>query len=309
MGKIDIAIVGAGAVGANLAEQIVNTKLAQIHFLASGERFLRLEKNGTLVNGDKLAIPVYSPETVKSTPDLVLLCVKATQLAQTLEEIAPTVGEKTQVLSFLNGVESEEIIAERFGWHRTLYGYVVGIDAMRTDNHTRVSERGLHVFGRADNTEPSAEVRMLESVFKECEVRYDIPTDMKHSLWWKFMVNVGINPVSAILRAPYGVLQTSKHAQRLMSDSIKEVRLIAAKQGVTLSDEDVSRWHKILSSLDADAETSMLQDVNAKRETEVGIFCDTVCKMGVSLGVATPLNKTMASMLHAINDARLSPQS
>ncbi len=302
MKKLEVLVMGAGAVGVNLAEQLLHSKLAGVRFLANASRAAKLNSEGVLLNDTLLNLRCVTPEELEKAPDLIILTVKAGQLQDALSEMAPAVGESTQILSLLNGIESEELIAQQFGWHRTLYGYVVGIDATRRGNHTRGEVRGTYYFGRRENSTLAPEVQMVHDLFESAGLAFEVPEDMRHSLWWKFMVNVGINPVSAILRAPYGVFQHSKFARQLMSDSIKEVRQIAAKEGVTLSPADVEKWYGILAGLDPSGETSMLQDVLAARQTEVSIFCDVVTKLGRQHGVATPLNATMSLMLHSIDE-------
>ncbi|MCA1783985.1 MAG: hypothetical protein LC679_18000 [Intrasporangiaceae bacterium] len=66
-------------------------------------------------------------------------------------------------------------------------------------------------------------------------------------MWWKFMVNVGINQPSAVLRAPYGAFQKPAPAYALMMALVAEVRAVAAAEGVDLTEDDVERWHTVLA--------------------------------------------------------------
>ncbi|MHC4519703.1 MAG: ketopantoate reductase family protein, partial [Planctomycetota bacterium] len=197
-------------------------------------------------------------------------------------------------------IESEEQIAAVYGWERTLYGYVVGIDATRSGREVRALSRGKLVFGREKNEVVSERADMVGEIFERAGVAYQIPVDMMRQLWWKFMVNVGINPLSAILRAPYGVFQQCADARLLMEESIGEVLPLAAAEGVQLDRDDVTRWQTILKGLDPTGKTSMLQDVEAGRETEVDIFCGAVSRLGRKHGIATPLNDAMGRVIRAI---------
>lgn len=295
-----VVIVGAGAVGASLAGQLVACAANRVLFAARGERLRRLREGALRVNGQALDVGVVSVEAPAEAVDLLILTVKAPQLVEALEDIKGLVGEGTTILSLLNGIESEEQIATVYGWERTLYGYVVGIDATRSGRKVRALSRGKFVFGRERNEVVSERAAMAGEIFERAGVAHEIPVDMMRQLWWKFMVNVGINPLSAILRAPYGVFQECEDARSLMEASIEEVLPLAAAEGVQLNHDEVMRWQTILAGLDPTGKTSMLQDVEAGRETEVDIFCGAVSRLGRKHDIATPLNDMMGRMICAI---------
>ena len=296
----NVVIVGAGAVGASLAAQLVDCDANRVFFAAGGERLARLQEAPLYVNGELLDVGVLPIDSAAVDVDLLILTVKAPQLAGALVEIERLVGEGTTILSLLNGIESEAEIAAVYGWKRTLYGFVVGIDATRSGRQVRALSRGRFVFGQEKNKVVSKRAAGVGKIFERAGVAYDIPADMMRQLWWKFMVNVGINPLSAILRAPYGVFQDCDEACALMEASMEEVLPLARAEGVKLDHDDVASWQMTLMGLDPTGKTSMLQDVEARRETEVDIFCGAVSRLGRKHGIATPLNDTMGQMIRAI---------
>ncbi|MFN2318405.1 MAG: ketopantoate reductase family protein [Dermatophilaceae bacterium] len=125
---------------------------------------------------------------------------------------------------------------------------------------------------------------------------------MRHQMWWKFMVNVGINQPSAVLRAPYGAFQKPAPAYALMMALVAEVRAVAAAEGVDLTEDDVERWHTVLAGQPAEGMTSMHQDVLAGRPTEVDIFAGRVVELGRTHGLAVPHNQTLLWILRALGE-------
>jgi transposase len=77
--------------------------------------------------------------------------------------------------------------------------------------------------GELRNTRPSQRVLRVQKAFDRAEIPYEIPEEMNRRLWWKLMVNAGINQASAVMRAPYGVFQSSQDAQSLMEALMREV--------------------------------------------------------------------------------------
>jgi 2-dehydropantoate 2-reductase len=83
-----------------------------------------------------------------------------------------------------------------------------------------------------------------------------------------------------------------------MDAAIAEVRRLSAAEGHPLTDEDVGRWREVMAGLDPDGKTSMLQDVEAQRKTEVEMFAGVVCRLGESHGIATPTNAMLLELIH-----------
>ncbi|MFW5788642.1 MAG: ketopantoate reductase family protein [Spirochaetota bacterium] len=122
---------------------------------------------------------------------------------------------------------------------------------------------------------------------------------MVRTLWWKFMINVGINQASAILRASYGVFQRSEHARALMRAAMDEVIRLSRATGTGLTDADLAAWFETLATLDPGGKTSMLQDVEAGRPTEVDLFADTVVRLAGEHGLDAPVNRTFGQIIRA----------
>lgn len=91
--------------------------------IAQGKRKERLENRGVTVNGVNYHFPICTPEEGRET-DLVIMAVKDMGLQQAIEDIRNFVGDRTQILCVMNGVESEEKVAAAYGWNHVLYSYM-----------------------------------------------------------------------------------------------------------------------------------------------------------------------------------------
>ena len=301
-----IAILGAGAMGGLYASHFAAHGSFDVQFVAAGGRAMRLRDDGLRVNGAWLDFTVADPgaPAPAASADLVLVAVKHHDMTQALEDCRSIVGEETTFISVMNGLDSEEAIAAAFGVEKVLYCVALGMDAERIGNDVRFRQPGRLVFGEAENSETGARVRRVQEALDRAGLAWDTPADMLRALWWKFMVNVGINQASAVMRAPYGVFKSSDPARFLMDALIGEVVELSRYAGVHLDDSDVDRWHQVLANQPDGGKTSMLQDVEAGRRTEVDVFAGKVIALGERYRSATPYNQAVASILRGVGAPR-----
>ena len=296
-----VVILGAGAIGAVYASKFFQAADFSTALLASGPRYDRLRREGLVVNGQTYHIPVRRVEDESAPPaDLVLVAVKFHHLPQAVRDLRNVIGEETVILSVMNGLDSEEMLGAAYGPDKVLYAVSVGMDGQRQGNRITYTNAGKIVFGEADNRQISPRVRRVQAAFDRAGIAYETPPDMLRAMWWKFMVNVGMNQASAVLRAPYSVFQTMPEAQALMESLMREVVALAPAEGVHLAEQDIAEWYPILHRLAPQGQTSMLQDIEAGRKTEVEMFAGKVVALGEKHGIPTPVNETLLRLIRVL---------
>ncbi len=295
-----IHIVGAGAMGAAYAALFRAAPDFRVAFVARGERHRRLAQQTLKVNGHAYDIPVIHPDEGARRADLVLVALKHHHLKAALEDINALVGEDTVILSVMNGLESEEIIGAVCGRQGLVYAVAVGIDAVRQGDAFVFGSPGRIIFGRDPLVSGDPVVARLREALTRAAIPHEVPADIRRVLWWKFMVNVGVNQASAVLGAPYGVFQTSPDARALMVALMQEVIALGERKGVALGTADIDAWLDILATLSPAGKTSMLQDIEAGRKTEVALFAGHVVTLGAQHQVPTPVNATILKIIKAL---------
>ncbi len=229
--------------------------------------------------------------------------MKNHHLEEAIGEMAPFVGEGTVFLSVMNGIDSEERIGAAHGMEKVLYAVAVGIDALREGNAMTYTTQGKLFFGERENRVLTERVKRLQALFDRAGIVHETPEDMIRILWWKYMINVGINQTSAVLRAPYGVFQRSPEARELMESAMREVTAVAAAARVRITGEDIENWYDFLAKLSPAGKTSMLQDVEGGRKTEVEMFAGRMIELGGKYGVPVPVNETLYRIIRVIEQS------
>ena len=301
-----VTILGAGAMGAAYASLFFEMNPTCVSFMAKGERAERLQTQGIIVNEKHYAIPVVTPDDTSPPSDFVMVAVKHHHLREALPDLKQRVGKETILLSVMNGLDSEEMIAAMYGPEKVLYAVSVGIDALREGNKVVYTTQGKIFFGEAENPVLTERVKRIQEVFERAGIIYETPQDMIRILWWKFMINVGVNQSSAVLRAPFGVFQQSEEARALMEAAMREVMELAKAANVNLVEDDLTNWYNFLFTLSPNGKTSMLQDLEAGRKTEVEIFAGKVVELGQTYGIPTPVNQTLLRIIKVLEQQNYS---
>lgn len=296
-----VALVGLGALGcAYLGKMAETLPMQRIQVIAEGERAERYKKNGVVLNKKRLDFPIVSGKEARFA-DLLIFTVKFNQLAEAVRLARGAVGPDTIVISLLNGVTSEEIIAASYGWDKVLYSLSIAIDATRKEDETSLTSYGVIPFGEATNTPGSysANVSRLKEFFTRVGLRHEVPEDMKLALWRKFLLNVGVNQISAVLGTGYGALQRPGTAREIAVSAMREVLDIAGREGVALSEKDIETGLSVLTNLSPEGKCSMVQDMEARRKTEVAIFGGTVLALAQKHGLQAPVNDMLVRIIRA----------
>lgn len=295
-----VGIIGAGALGVMYAQQLTKTLgKDRVFFIADSARVARYEQTPFTLNGEACDFRFISPEDAETKADLLLFAVKYTSIYDAIKSAKPFAHGQTILLSVLNGIASEERLAEAFGEENLLYCVAQGMDALKEDNHFRYTQMGELLIGEARNR-PCDKLRLACTLLDEAQIPYRVPEDIRLALWSKLMLNTGVNQTCACYETNFGGIQRPGEAQDTMLAAMEEVRVIANEQGINLTKDTVRQWICVLNTLAPENMPSMRQDTKAGRKTEVELFSGTICKLGRELGVPTPVNDRLYTKIKEI---------
>lgn len=296
-----VAVMGVGAVGSYFVYGLSDKLGDDLWVVAEGERAERLRKNGIIINDKTYHVHVKTPAEAHGA-DLLLIATKYSGLLDSLDDIEKVVAPHTLVLSLLNGVESEEIVGERIGMEHMLYS-LMKIASQRVGNSIRFNPAGtLGVFyGESGHAEPTERALAIARLFDGSGVNYHICEDILQDMWYKFALNVSKNLPQAMVNCGYNGYFGSEHVAALSSGLRAEVVAVAAAKGIDISDETAPATSNSPATLPT-ARFSTLQDLDAKRHTEVDMFSGAMMRMGAKLGIPTPYNEVTWHVIKALED-------
>lgn len=298
-----IVIVGPGATGLLLASFL--TKIKQDVWLLDKdeERADHLEHKGIKIEG----LSGQWEANVKSTcepknigkADLLVMAVKSYSTQEAAEKAKSLVGDDTLVLTLQNGLGNLEVLEEVFGAEKIVGGVTNLGSTLIGVGHIKHAGEGETVIGMSGGR-MGVGLRQIREIFNKSGLDCKITKDINAAIWSKLIINVGINPLSAIIRLPNGKLFKNEFIAHLVRDAVKEATKVAKRKRVRLVyDDPISKVESICKST-ADNISSMLQDVANKRRTEIDSINGAIVRHAQTLGISTPVNSLLVDLIKTI---------
>ena len=297
-----VAILGAGAVGCyvlwGLADKAAANSL-QLGVVAEGSRAERLRQNGCTINGQVYHPQVWTQQQAHGV-DLLIVALKYGALPGALDSIRTIVSERTVVMSLMNGVDSEDLIAAQVGAAHVLPA-LIKVASHRTEDGVRFDPEttiGI-IYGELTAPFDSDRVQAVRALFADTGIHFRVTEHIREEIWSKFRLNVCNNLPQAILGAGVGCYRDSVHMKAISDGLRRELEAIATARGIDLRIADAVSHG---CAVPATARYSTLQDLDAGRHTEIDMFSGALMRMGKELGIPTPYNEYTYHMIKALEE-------
>jgi 2-dehydropantoate 2-reductase len=303
---VRVCVVGCGAVGslfaANLSQlddvEVWAYDVSQPHVDAINANGLRLTGAGDVVG------------RVQATTDATALpaCdfgIVATKAMHTDGAVAATVRAfaDAAVASVQNGVGNEEVIAAHVP--RVIRGTTFPAGKVLEPGVVQWDVKGDTTLGPFESRPARAEE--VERLADAC-TRGGMPTsavaDARPAQWRKVIFNAATNPVGALTGLTHGRVCERPDLRAIVSALVDEGKAVATAQGIALdADPEELIDHAASPDVAYDHKASMLQDVEARRATEIDFLNGGIARFGRELGIPTPLNDAMTQLVKALEDS------
>jgi 2-dehydropantoate 2-reductase len=303
---VKVCVVGCGAVGslfaANLAQlddvEVWAYDVSQPHVDAINADGLRLAGAGEVVGRLRATTaPAELPQC-----DFGIVATKAMHTGAAIAATAHAFAEGA-VCSVQNGIGNEEAIAEHVA--RVIRGTTFPAGQIVGPGHVRWDVKGDTTIGPFESR--PAPMDAVERLADAC-TRAGLPTeavaDARGPQWRKVIFNAATNPVGALTGLTHGRVCERPQLRRLVSGLVDEGKAVARAQGIELdADPEDLIDHAARPDVAYDHKASMLQDVEARRQTEIDYLNGGIVRFGREHGVPTPLNEAIAALVKGVEQS------
>ena len=303
-----IAVMGSGGVGGYFGARLAAAG-NDVTFIARGAHLQAIKNQGLRVQsplGDIHLQPTKAsdnPATVGPV-DIVLFATKLYDTESAGKQCKPLIGADTAVISFLNGVDSEEQLSRILG-DEFVVGGVARISAEITAPGViqHYSNFASIEFGELDGSRSNRLQKFLTAA-QGAHIDAQLSPDINAAIWQKFIMLASLSAITALTRLPVGLIRNSPHSWKLMQEAVRETDAVARARGVQLAENNVEDTWKILRGLPEAMKSSMLMDLERGNRLELEWLSGAVCRLGGEIGVDTPVHCMVRAALAPFADGR-----
>jgi len=303
---LKIAIIGAGAMG-SLFGAYLSEGGNEVHLVdVWREHVDAINRDGLRIKEEDKERTVFLRALTDpgelGPQDLVVLFVKSYHTADAIKKCTNLLGQSIPVLTLQNGFGNAEIIYEIVGQRaKVIAGTTAHGATVLGPGIIRHAGRGETVIGNYGENNDKL-VHDIAGEFNRCLLETRVSNNITGVIWGKLLVNVGINALTAICGVPNGKLLEIGGTRRLMQLLVSEGERVARARGVQLPYPDA--WEKVQAVARATGSnrSSMLQDLERGRETEIDFINMAIVREGRKSGIPTPYNKFVSLLVKALEE-------
>jgi 2-dehydropantoate 2-reductase len=313
-----VLVAGAGALGSVFGGLLARTGRPVV-LLGRAEHLATVRSDGLRIEGLFGDHVVRGLDVVTEAAALrgpfgaVLLTVKSYDTAAMVETVRPHLAEHGHLVCLQNGLGNVEQAAEIVGASRVLGARVIFGAELVGAGRVRVTVNAAPVLvGSPDPADADrvAAAKRWADAFAAAGIPSGATDNLQGELWAKVFYNAALNPLGALLGVPYGYLPDDADARVLMDHVIDEAFAVATASGVRLRWPDAEAYRRVfygeLVPSTAAHRSSMLQDLERGRPTEIDAINGWIARHGDALGRPAPVNATLTHMIRArVRRARL----
>jgi len=297
-GKHRVAVVGAGAVGGYFGGMLARAGIPVV--LIGRPSFVEaVRRSGLRIDSIRFQETVHPDAATElaaaAGADVVLFSVKTTDTVPVSKQLAAILPQGSLVVSMQNGVNNAEVIREASGINAlpAVVYVAASVPAPGTVKHLG---RGDIVVGSQDGR-----IGPLAEIFAAATIPCRISENIEGELWTKLVWNCALNAVSALGRVTYGEIISNGDARRLVEAVVQETLSVARAKGVHppgLEDPKaaVAGAFKVAEQM-IGTRSSTAQDLVRGKPTEIDSLNGYVARTGSQLGVPTPVNHALYSLI------------
>ena len=298
-----ICVVGCGAVGALFAANLAQLDDVEVwafdvweeHVRTINENGLRLSGAGEVVGRLRATV---DPSDVPAC-DYGIVATKSMHTGDAVASVAHAFAEGS-VCSVQNGVGNEEAVAEHV--ERVIRGTTFPAGKLVEPGHVQWDVKGETTIGPFEpQPAPMAEIERLADACTRAGMPTAAVPDARGPQWRKLIFNAATNPIGALTGLTHGRVCEDPALRALASALVDEGTAVAAAQSIEL-DEDPEALIDYAAKPEVayDHKASMLQDVEARRQTEIDFLNGGVVRFGREHGVPTPLNEAVTALIKGL---------
>ena len=298
-----INVIGAGAMGSlfggllrECGNDVTLVDVNKAHIDAINEKGLNL----TTASGSRhIKVNAKLSTDVNDKPDLILLFTKTLYSVDALESAKHFIDENTYIMTLQNGLGNVEVIEKYVPKEKIIVGMTNFPSDLEGPGSVTSLGKGI-VVAMSANGKQNPMLQNVEEQFNKAGLNCTISEDVFVHIWEKVAFNAALNTLTAVTRLRIGDMSSTKQGYDLAFEIVKEVVSVANKCGIKANLEEVNKNIEMAFREHGDHMPSMMQDMIAKRQTEIEFINGAVIRQAEAVGMDVPVTRVLYSLIKTI---------
>jgi 2-dehydropantoate 2-reductase len=295
-----IAVVGAGAMGSIFGARFTQAGHDTVLVDVAAPLVETINADGvTVVRGEEettTRVPATTDPASVGPVDVAVFCVKCYHTRSAAELARPLVGPETVVASLQNGWGNGDVLADVYPAEQIAVGVTYNSGLLQAPGRVVHPAEQPTIVGSFANGSSEVAERVAQAL-RDAGLEASVVSPVRPEIWKKLILNAATLPASALTGMTAGALGACADTAALVTETAREAVAVAQALGYEIdADERVGTIHALLAKA-GPSKASMLQDVEAGRQTEIDVINGAVVRAADETGVAVPINRTLVQLI------------
>jgi 2-dehydropantoate 2-reductase len=300
-----VGIVGAGAMGSLFGGRLSQAGHEVLLYDINREHVEAIQRQGLII--EDLASgqqEVCHPGATTKADDLensqlLIIFVKSAATEAVARQFSGITGKQVIAVSMQNGLGNEGILKRHFGPERTAAGVTSQGATFLAVGKIRHAGQGPTHLCMSDRS--NEKLKRFVDALNQAGMETGLEENIDDLIWSKLIINVGINALTALTGLPNGRLLDFPDCKTLMADLVAEAVSVAEKKGVHLTYSDPLQMVYRVAEKTGGNRSSMLQDFDRKRQSEIDFINGAIVREGGALGLEVPVNRAVTQLVRVLD--------
>jgi 2-dehydropantoate 2-reductase len=300
-----ISIIGSGAMGSLFGGMLSRSGQDVVLYDVYRDHVEKINAEGLVIEDAATGAVAVTRPAASADPsaaadaDVLVVFVKSTATDRAAARIAPFAKPGCIALTLQNGLGNEAILERHFGAGRTAAGVTSQGATFLGPGRVRHAGKGPTHIGMSDGR--NEKLAGLASALREAGFETHVESDVASFVWSKLVVNVGINALTALTGQTNGRLLELEETGSLMADLVSEAVAVARARGIRFTYDDPLAAVREVAEKTGANRSSMLQDFDKERESEIDFMNGAVVREAALLGIPVPVNAALTRLVKAMD--------
>ena len=321
--KIRIGIIGAGSIGSLFGGYLAHYKdedyEQEVIFFCRKSHCDVINDRGLIIQNEKTSLQISGIKAYENVSmffekmedahkcnfDYIIISTKSTDLENVLKEYKEIIKKSIYIILLQNGIGNEELVAKYYDREKIIRMITSHGALLKAPGIILHTGEGFVEIGFPFKKNSISELKFFSSFLSLSGLKTDVIENIEMLIWEKAFVNIAINPLGALTRLNNGELIENADILNIMELLIKESVSVSHGIGIKMPNKDYFKLAKDVAHHTRENKNSMLQDILKSKPTEINYLNGKIVEFGKKLGLATPINKLITTLVTGLEKSYL----